>query len=337
MRICLLGECRGSLDEGMRNTTNVFISSLSKNHEVIALDLRDVSHGDFWTSIHDFNPDIIHYLHGPTIKSFILAKIIHIHCKNSKIVMSAMRPILPSLLREIVRLIKPDLVLIQSYESEKLFKHLGVRTEFLPCGVDVHRFKPVSSEIKRSLRKKYSLDCTKFIILHIGSVKSGRNVQILTDLKKDDNQILIVGSSSTGVDPKVHKILQEAGCILWIKYIPHIEELYALSDCYIYPTILKHDFFGRVISDSIEMPLTVLEAMACNLPVIATDFGALSRIFEEGGGLYFVDSGSDITKIIKSVKNDEVLINTCQKILPYTWVQIIDKLEKIYLELLQMS
>lgn len=334
MRICLLGECRGNLDEGMRNITLRFANHLSKDHQTLALDLRDVFSKDFWKKIRDFKPDIIHYLHGPTIKSFILAKMISFYCKDAKVVMSAMRPIIPYLLREFIPLIKPDLILTQSYETEKMFKRLGCKTEFLPSGVDINKFKPVSEETKKELRQKYGFDEDKFIILHIGSIKRGRNIQLLTKLQRDDNQILIVGSSSTGIDSRVYWNLIESGCIVWVKYIKNIEEIYALSDCYIYPTVSRYDFLGRAIADSIEMPLTVLEAMACNLPVITTKFGALPRAFKEGDGLFFVENENDIFQALEEIKNG-IKVKTREKVLPYSWENVVRRLEEIYERLLE--
>jgi len=334
MKICLLGECYGSQDEGMRNTTYYITNYLSKNHQTLALDLRDVFSKVFWGKIRDFKPDIIHYLHGPSIKSFILAKIISLYCRDAKIVMSAMRPIIPYLLREFIPLIKPDLILTQSHETEKMFKRLGCKTEFLPSGVDINKFKPVSEETKKELRQKYGFDEDKFIILHIGSIKKGRNIQLLTKLQRDGNQILIVGSSSTGIDPRVSRSLIGSGCIVWVKYIKNIEEIYALSDCYIYPTVSKYDFLGRAIADSIEMPLSVLEAMSCNLPVIATKFGALPRAFKEGDGLFFVENENDIFTVLERIKNTNMKVKTREKVLPYSWENIGKRLEKIYSNLM---
>lgn len=331
MRICLLGECRGRLDEGMRNTTRVLSSSLSENHDVLLLDLRDLFCKSFWDRIHDFKPDIIHYLHGPTIKSFIIAKVINLYCHDSKSVMSAMRPILPLFVRELVRFAKPDLLLTQSYKSEYMFRNLGIKTQFLPCGVDIHRFSPVSDDMKRKLRRKYGIDNNKFVILHIGSIKDGRNVKTMTRLKNEDNLILIIGSSSTGVDPKIKQALQEAGCILRVEYIPNIEEIYALSDCYIYPTLENSDFLERASADSIEMPLTVLEAMSCNLPVIATPFGALPRALKEGNGLYYANNDCFIDQLMV-LKNTRPMIKTREKILPYSWENVVCDLERLYLE-----
>ena len=90
---------------------------------------------------------------------------------------------------------------------------------------------------------------------------------------------------------------------------------------------------GRNVADCIEMPLSVLEAMSCNLPVISTKFGALPRIFEEGDGLIFVDSEEDIIGAVKKVKNTDVNIETREKVLPYAWGNVVRWLEGIYEEL----
>lgn len=332
MRICLLGENRGSLDEGMRITTHNFTHYLSQNHQVLALDLRDIFSNSFFSKIRVFKPDIIHYLHGPTTKSFLITKGISLYF-NSKTVMSSMRPMMPYLLKEFIPyLFKPDLILTQSMETENMFKRIGCKTEFLPSGVDTNKFKCVPKTEKEKLRLKYGIN-DQFVILHIGSIKKGRNIQLLQKLQ-DYGNVLIIGSSSTGTEPKIYREIVESGCTVWLKYIQNIEEIYAISDCYIYPTVSRRDYLGRTISDSIEMPLTVLEAMSCNLPVITTKFGALPRVFDEGNGLFFIEDDKDFVSHLDSIKKGIVNIKTREKVLNYSWENVGKKLEDIYISLI---
>jgi glycosyltransferase involved in cell wall biosynthesis len=333
MRICLLGEFSGNLDEGMRKTSFYLAEELSKKNQIISLDLRDIFIKNFWKNIKIFEPDIIHYIHGPTIKSFIFAKILSIYCKKSKIVMSAMRPIIPYIFRGLIPLLKPELILTQSIETDKLFSSIGCKTKFLFCGVDIEQFKPVPKNIKKELRKKYGFDEKQFIILHVGSIKEGRNIQLLKSVQNDDNQVLIIGPNSTNINPKIHQDLIKSGCIVWPKYIKNIEEIYTMSDCYIYPTVSKYDLLKRSIADSIETPLSVLEAMACNLPVVATKFGALPIMFKEGDGLFFTKE-NDFIASLDSIKNGDITINTRNKIIQYSWKNMTEKLENIYSELI---
>lgn len=332
MKICLLGEYSGNLDEGMRKVSSYFAKELTKRHEVLALDLylSEVLTKTFWKDIKNFNPQIIHYIHGPSIKSFIFLKVISLFCRDAKTVISAMHPGLSFLSERFIPLFEPELVLVQSRETEEIFKKRGCRTEFLPCGVDVKKFTPCTARIKENLREKYGIDKDKFVILHIGSIKEGRNVQLLEKLQKEDNQVIIVGSLSTGIDQRVCELLKKSGCLVWTSYFENIEEIYPLSDCYIFPVVPKRGIRGRA-PDSIEMPLSVLEAMSCNLPVIATKFGALPRVFKkEGEGLFFADKEDDFINILKSIKSSSIDVKTREKVLPYSWDNIGKKLDEIY-------
>ena len=334
MNICLLGEYSGDLDEGMKKVSSYFAEELSKRHKVLTLDLKNITFDrNFWKVIKSFDPKIIHYIHGPSIKSLMLLKFISIYCRNSKTVVSAMHPRFTRLSEQFIPLFKPDLTLVQSLKSEKIFNKLGYKTEFLPCGVDINKFVPISSMRKEELREKYEIDKKKFVILHIGSIKQGRNVQVFEKLQIDNNQVIIVGAISPGVDKHVLERLEKSGCIVWTKYFENIEEIYAMSDCYIFPVLDRSDVFGWAIADSIEMPLSVLEAISCNLSIIATRFGALPRAFEEGNGLFFFEEEGDLINIINTIKKG-VNVKMREQALAYSWDNISIKLEKIYLRIM---
>lgn len=330
MKICLLGEYSGDLDEGMRKVSSYFAEELSKEHQVFTLDLRDVFTKAFWKDVKEFKPEIIHYIHGPSIKSFMLLKLISLYCRDVKTAMSAMHPSFSFLFKRLIPLFKPELVLAQSFESEGMFKKMGCDTEFLPCGVDTKKFTPNTARTKEELREKYGIDKEKFAVLHIGSIKKGRNIQLMEKLQKENNQVVIVGAISTGPDKDLAHRLEETGCLVWTKHFKNIEEIYLLSDCYIFPTPPMNKM------NSIEMPLSVLEAMSCNLPVIATKFGALPRVFEEGNGLFFVENEKDIFTALEETKNRSK-INTREKVMPYAWDNVGKKLERIYETLLRSA
>jgi len=331
MRICLLGEFSGDLDEGMRKSSFYLNKELSKKHQTLPLDLRKVASKSFWRNLKEFNPQIVHYIHGSSIKSFILLKIISLYCPDVKTVISMMLPRL-SISKHLIYFMKPDLILVQSVRMERMFKALKCRTEFLPIGgVDVEKFNPNLKKIKNELRDKYGVDKDKFIILHVGSVKKGRNVLLLKKLQgRNNNQVVIVGPVSTGTHQEVLPQLEEAGCIIWMKYFENVEEIYALSDCYVFPLVLKKDSMGRASADSIEMPLSVLEAMSCNLPVISMRFGGLSRVFNGGNGLFFVDGEDDFVATLENIRCDDVTVKTREKVVPFSWEGIGKKLEENY-------
>ena len=327
MRICLLGEYSGELDEGMRKVSFHFGEELLKYHDVLTLDLGEVFTKGFWKEIKNFKPKIIHYIHGPSIKSFILLKIVSLYCRDAKTVMSAMHPVFSFLSKWFIPLFKPDVILVQSYETEGMFKKLGCKTEFMPCGVDVERFTPVLPKTKEQLRDKYGVKKDKFVIVHIGSIKEGRNVRLMEKLQKENHQVIIIGAISTGIDKNLAQKLKKSGCLVWVKYFENIEEIYALSDCYLFPTPPLNKI------NSIETPLSVSEAMSCNLPVLTTRFGALPRVFKEGDGLFFVENERDIFIVLEKIKRG-MKVKTREKVLSCSWESIGKNLEEIYCKIM---
>ena len=324
MKICLIGEYSANLEEGMRKTAFYLSKELSKHHQVLPLDVKKIFFRDFWRRIKGFNPQIIHYIPGPSVKSLMIVKAIAFYYKDAKTVVSATHPSPFRFSKAIIPLLKPDLVLTQSNDSEKMFNDLGFKTKFLPGGVDIEKFAPVSKDIKEKLREKYGIDKEKFVILHVGSIKEGRGIEIFEKIQTEGNQVIIIGSRLTGIEKQVYRGIKEKGCKVWVRYCKDIEEIYTFSDCYLFPTPPLNKL------NSIEMPLSVLEAMSCNLPVITTKFGALPKVFKEGDGLFFVDGGGDFINALESIKNNDIVIKSREKVLPYSWENIRIKLEEIY-------
>jgi len=338
MRICLLGDISGNSDEGMKNVSRHLCHELSKRHEVLSVAPRAVFSRSELKRVREFGPEIIHYVHGPSVKSFIVVRFLARHCKNTRTVMSATRPELSVLSKRVIPFLRPDLMLVQSYGSEGMFRKLGCKTKFLPNGVDVRKFAPISRDQKIKLRLKYGIDQEKYIILHIGGIKANRNLGILSELQQGNNQVIVIGSTSQPLENNVYRNLAKSGCIVWRKYFENINEIYEISDCYVFPVANRID--GKEIPTSklgcIDLPLTVMEAMACNLPVITTRFGALPRMFTEGDGFFFAEVDRDISQRLDAIKNG-VKINTREKVLAYSWAKIVEALEGIYGNLLKES
>jgi glycosyltransferase involved in cell wall biosynthesis len=323
MKVCLAGHFGDVLDEGVRNVGKSLATGL--DHTGIELKKLAISSFFEWKSIRAFRPDIIHFILTPTATGVVTAKLIASLYPEAKTVISAIHPSVPR--SRLLKPFKPDLTLIQAKESELLFKSIGFHTRFFANGVDIKKFQPIDYEKKQRLRAKFGIPEQSFVVLHLASMKRDRNLDIFKKIQMQEGvQVLIVGREGEAMDTGLLLELQEAGCLVWIKHFSHVEEIYQISDCYIFPTIQKNA--------CIETPLSVLEAMACNLPVVTTKFGALPSMFSEGAGLFFTKDAETVPQVLQETKNTRLTIDTRNKVSLFSWDLLAETLVTIYDELL---
>ena len=175
-------------------------------------------------------------------------------------------------------------VLSQAMRTD--LEHLNIHADVIYTGIDTNRFQPAAN--KAALKAKYDVPENRIILLHVGHIKESRNLELLIELnrKLDNCQVIIVGSTATTQEQKVQKMCTDAGIIVFNENIDDIHELYGLSDIYCFP--VKND------NGAMETPLSVLEAMSVNLPVITTRFGQLTELFGEDDTFLYIDSADDI-------------------------------------------
>jgi len=154
MRLCLVGDFSWPQDEGMRNTAFCLVGQLSKSHNVLNLNINDVFSVGFWKSLRDFNPEILHYIPGPSLYSFVLVKLLSFSSNKAKTVMSATHPGINVFSNWFIPWIKPHLVLTLSAKDQEEFSCLGCKTYSVPVSVDLDKFVPVSQDVKYKLREK---------------------------------------------------------------------------------------------------------------------------------------------------------------------------------------
>lgn len=335
MNICLVGNFSGNLDEGMKIVGQCLASELSKAHKVLKLGILETLNPKAIRRLSAFHPNILHYVPGPSPFSFTILRYLSLSQKLAgnllcKTVMSATQPRLPLNAISFCKRLKPDLMLAQSDSYERYFKGLGFTVQYLPNGVDIDRFKPVENLQKKHLRKKYGLAQDKFVVLHVGPIRANRGLDVMKSVARIQNcTVLVVGGTTSSPERKMFADLVKNGCIVWRKYVQSIHEIYQLSDLYVFPV---EDALG-----CIDMPLSILEAMACNLPVITTRFGAFPRLFAEGDGFRYVENRHQIPQKTEAFIGGGLSpdVQTRMKVLPYSWYNISRTLSQNYHELLR--
>lgn len=191
--------------------------------------------------------------------------------------------------QRLIPYLAPDLVCVQSPQSQDYLAGLGCHVVRLPSGVDLDRFQPVTTERRRALRLQMGLRPDLPVVLHVGHLKAGRGVGVLAELaRRNDCQVVLVASSSTAPEEALGAQLRQNAVTVLTTFQPEVEQLYQMASCYVFPV--------ESTDNAIEVPLSILEAFACDLPVATTRFAGLPRLF--GGfdhtGLVFVDSARDL-------------------------------------------
>jgi glycosyltransferase involved in cell wall biosynthesis len=324
MRVCLVGDFSAKFDEGFKNVTRYLDRYLSKDCQLIHLNVKQSCDAAFWLQELP-KPDVIHYISAPSMLTFVLLSLLRLRWPEIPRVVSALHPSSLVLensrtLHSLTSLSRPTLVLVQTPRSAAMFRKLGCRVDFLPNGVSTERFLPVTDKEQRKLRNKYCLAPEQYIALHVGHLSRKRNIQLMSQLQADETQVLVVGSTYLGEDQELSAELERQGCIIWRSYFPHIEEIYALADCFVFPTQLGGSLF---------MPLSVMEALACNLPVISTPSEGLTHFFEPGEGLVFSEA-TEIPSAFAQWRRSEPSVSTRSKIKPFSWTQVVGQLKDIY-------
>jgi glycosyltransferase involved in cell wall biosynthesis len=324
MRICILGSYAGRADEGMANISHYIYSALQAHHvDVFFLNVGDSRYLKFWKRIIKHRPDVVHYISAPTSKQLILLKIIQL-LSGSRTVVSATQPVLHKsrFFKTFSGFLKPDLVLVQSDRSQAFFNDIGFNNRFVQNGVDLARFVPLDEQKRNIIRERFEFSEKDFIILHVGPVSHERNQRALVKFQSSSTKILLIVSLTNPSDARAYEELIKNKITVRREYFPNIEEIYAMADVYIWP--VHKELAG------VDIPLSILEAMSCNLPVITTRYGALNRIFQQGDGLFFINSEKEIEDIIPKIKGGKIKINTRRKVESMSWKEVTHLIAEIY-------
>lgn len=320
MRICFLGYYGPPMggDMGTKGAASRLARAMASRHDVLTLSIdKPLS----WRRIGGFKPDVLHFVLGPaSIRGFLVMKALSVRFPGARVVLSATLPLLSW--RPLIRVLKPDLVLVQSLRAEREFQGLGCRTAFLPNGVDEALFRPVAPGVKARLRDRLALARDRFVILYAGPLMRARNIELLGRLAAEDTQVVLAGRSPA--DPEACRMLEDKGCVVWHRHFENMPDLYAMADCFVFPVPPAN------LPVCVETPLSVLEAMACNLYVVSTRFGALPRLFDDGGGFSFAGGDEELVLRVSEAKRGRSASRTREMVLPYSWDRIAERLDAIY-------
>jgi glycosyltransferase involved in cell wall biosynthesis len=205
-------------------------------------------------------------------------------------------------------------LIVFSKRSEDLYSGIvgSKNVIYLKSGVDTEKFTSVSRDEANELKEKFGVDTDRKLVLHVGHLNRGRNVQQLMKLS-EKYQTLLVTSTQTKdeQDTELKNELLSRGVKVVDTYIPDIENIYRMADVYFFPVVDE----GRCI----DVPLSCMEAAACNKPIVTTDFGEM-REFVGKDGFYFINSfdADELEAKIEAALGSENF-DTRSAVLDYDW------------------
>jgi glycosyltransferase involved in cell wall biosynthesis len=186
----------------------------------------------------------------------------------------------------------------------KELEEIGITKEkitYIPNGVNTKQFKP--SNNKKSLRKKFGIPEDDLIILSLGRLTKAKQpqklIEVFSVIEKEIKNVTLVIAGKGELLEKTKKFVRQKKLknVRFLGYVDHEKEapdLYACSDYY----IMTSKYEGQ--------PLTLLEAMASELPCIVSDIPNL-RIVEDakcGIVVNFDDIEKAAADIIKYLEKD---------------------------------
>ncbi len=327
-------------DEGIKKFAYSVGKAFEREHEALTLhvDRSDLGEGratrrvpgtkTFMSArlrkeIRAFDPDLIVYVPSPssTLASFGRCYALRRHQPRALIGMVALMPRShPVIARPFIQSTQPDLTFVPSYKSLLYLNALSVAGDVLPVGVDLIDFRPASNDNneKLMLRQRYNVSPDAYVYLHIGHLSPHRNLDILATLAADPGagvEVIVIGSTSTPQDAAVRAAIESAG-VRVIREVMPVEEFYRLSDCYVFPV---HDVIGCV-----EIPLSVLEALASGLPVLARPFGGLRDFLPEGDDLRYWSSQEELAAAAAALRsNGRPQVRDMR---PFSWERIAERI-----------
>jgi glycosyltransferase involved in cell wall biosynthesis len=232
-----------------------------------------------------------------------------------------------------------DKIIVVSNATRNYVLSLGAdpeKIEVLHNGVDLNRFKPLP-EVKGEMRKKLGIPEDACVVLTVRRLVYKNGIDTLLDsagiaVKKNPKLVFVVVGKGPDFEEVKERIVQ-----LGMQRNFRLTGFVSDEDLPFYYNIA--DLFALPSKSGEGLPLVALEAMACGLPVIATNVGGTSEIMSgEYGKLVPPNSPNSLAEAILefSCKGLVALKKELRTMMEqkYSWDRNVEKLGKIYEELI---
>jgi len=151
----------------------------------------------------------------------------------------------------------------------------------IPNGIDTDKYRPVGNEEKIALRTRLGLP-DKLVFVYTGKLNRGKGLELLLEVwvniivQYDNVHLCLVGSGdfqALGCENELRHYVEAKQLnqhVTFTGYVDNVSEYLQAADYFLLP------------SESEAQSISLIEALACELPAIATAAGGIVDIVEDG-------------------------------------------------------
>ncbi len=211
------------------------------------------------------------------------------------------------------------------------------RVRIIPNAIDLAKYEPLPR--RGMFREEHGIDDGTKLVLFLGRFNAIKGIELLLEafallVKRLEGVKLLMIGPNDGFLERTNQIVKELGLdrrVVILGYISDKKKVmsaYVDSDLFVLPSI--YDMF----------PTTVLEAWACEKPVIVSEGCGISGMVN-GAGLVVRRTASDLSDAMQRVLTDDPLSTSMGKegrrmvIGRFSWDSVADQFERTYNEIIR--
>lgn len=304
-KLHIISTANGQVNEGMRNVATHIAKAFEKDHEVLYSGLRDIvsivknSKACDTTLVFARANKLVYWL----------VRIVELFCKNVWII-CVQKPNVEFVSQTKKRPLKANYLTIVESDLKDIAVRLGYQTRTFSVGIKANKFCSVDADRALELKRKYGISTEKPLVVHVGHCSAGRGLEDFASITNAERMIVASGMFE---NPDTVKTLEDAGVKIHKGYLENVEEIYQMADVYLFPT--------RSTEFVISIPLSVMEALSCGVPVIAyKDFKNLSSVSAKEGAVMLVDDKSELNEAVLEAANKKR--HQSYLVSPKTWEEV---------------
>jgi glycosyltransferase involved in cell wall biosynthesis len=194
-------------------------------------------------------------------------------------------------------------------KSELLSCNVDLRKiKDIPNGIDTNKFSPVDEGVKSMLRKKLNIP-RKLIFSYSGKLDKGKGLELLLRVWKrlvteyEGLHLVLIGSGENqflSCEDELRQFVKKHNLeesVTFTGYVENVNEYLQCSDYFI------------LLSESEALPISLLEALSCELPCVATRVGGIPDFIKDNDNGRLTDVGDEegiYNIIVELLKNKEL-------------------------------